>query len=354
MPAIMSVKNIRKKTGLPPGSLIYTGEKPKEKVVITLVQFNHETIDYAEKQDFNKITDLVNPGLVNWININSLHNKDLIEKIGQTFDIHPLILEDILNIEHLPKAEEFENHLFFTLKMVSKINGSHDYEQISLILGKNYVISFQEKTGDVFDSLRDRISQSLGRIRSSGNDYLFYALIDTIVDNYFPMLGDLEDEINLLEEQIINDPNKIIAPSILEIKKKLIHMRKFAFPLRDEILRIIRADIGLINKKTQPYFQDIHEHLMSLTDIIDGFRETLAVLMEVSVASNANRLNQIMKTLTIIATIFMPLTFIGSIYGMNFKFMPELEWKYSYPIVLFVMLLLGGGMVYWMKKNKWF
>lgn len=350
----MSVKNIKKKTGLPPGSLVYTGEKPIEKVIITLVHYNSEKLEIEQKKDFSKISDLVKPGLVNWININSLHNKDLIEKFGQDFDIHPLILEDILNIEHLPKAEEFENHLFFTLKMVSKINGSYDYEQISLILGKDYVISFQEKTGDVFDSLRERISQNLGKIRISGNDYLFYALIDTIVDNYFPVLGDLEDKINLLEEQVIDNPNKIIASNILEIKKKLFYMRKYAFPLRDEILRIIRADAGLIHKKNKPYFQDIHEHLLSLTDIIDGFRETLSVLLEVSVSSNANRLNQIMKTLTIIATIFMPLTFIGSIYGMNFVYMPELGWKYSYPIVLFVMFILGGGMVYWMKKNKWF
>lgn len=226
----MPVKNIRKKTGLPPGSLIYTGEKPQEKVLIAYLQFNQKACELVEKADFQELSDLVKPGFVNWININSLCNTGLIEKIGHTFGIHPLILEDILNIEHRPKAEEFENHLFFTLKMVSKVNGVYDYEQISLILGKNYVITFQEKAGDVFNSLRERIFQNLGKIRSSGNDYLFYALIDTIVDNYFPLLIDLEDEIDQLESKILNDSDIVIASNILEIKKNSFLCGRYHFP----------------------------------------------------------------------------------------------------------------------------
>ena len=292
---------------------------------------------------------------VTWINIDGIHQLDIIEKIGEHFNIHPLVLEDIVTTGQRPKMEDFVDYIFLTLKMLhySEEEKETKAEQVSLILGSNYVISFQENEGDVFDPIRERIRADKGRIRKMRADYLAYALMDAVVDNYFTILEKLGERIEDFEEELVVNPTPETLQAIHRLKREMIFLRKSVWPLREVINRLERWESSLINKSTAIYLRDVYDHTIQVIDAVETFRDMLSGMLDIYLSSVSNRMNEVMKVLTIIATIFIPLTLVAGIYGMNFRFMPELEEPMGYPMVLLSMLFVGMLMVAYFRKKKW-
>lgn len=345
----------RKKPGLPPGSLIYTRERMQDHVTIQLIQYNEQGVDIYEKPNLQDILKTIDPDKVNWININGLHNTSVIEEIGNAFQIHALVLEDILHTDHMPKLEDHDSYIFLTLKMLTYSDSETriNQEHVSMILGGHYLITFQEVDGDIFDPVREGIRSGKGRLRKRGADYLFYRLIDTVVDNYYILADKTEDNLEAIEESLLKNLADGVSEKILHEKKSMIFLRRCIIPLREEIRKIRQKDSQLIKESTYNFIDDVFDHLMHLSQTLDGFRDLVTSLMELQMAVNSNRMNNVMKTLTIFAAIFMPLTFIAGIYGMNFHRMPELEWTWGYPLVLLFMTAVAISMLIYMKRRKW-
>ncbi len=344
-----------KEAGLPPGTLIYTGEEKKEEPTITILDYDEKQYQEKKVEKVEECFPFKEKPTVTWINIDGIHKVEIIEKIGKNFDLHPLLLEDILNTQQRQKIEDFENHVFAVLKMFyyEESGKEIEKEQISLILGENYVISFQEKEGDVFDPIRDRIRGGKGKIRKEGSDYLAYALIDAIVDNYYIILENIGEEIEDLEEKVLVNPTTRTLQNIQNLKRELISLRKSFWTLREAIRRLERGEVSLIKKKNLIYFRDIYDHTIQAVDTLEAQREMLSGLLDIYLSSISNRMNEVMKVLTIIATIFIPLTFIAGVYGMNFEFMPELEVSWAYPTILIVMFMVVIGMVIYFRRKEW-
>jgi len=275
--------------------------------------------------------------------------------MGNHFNIHPLVLEDIANTGQRPKMEDFVDYIFIVLKMLYYDDKENETkaEQVSVVLGSNFVISFQESEGDVFDPIRERIKSDRGRIRKMGADYLAYALIDTIVDNYFAILEKLGEKIEDIEDELVTNPALETLQTIHRLKREMIFLRKSVWPLREVISRLERWESPLINKSLDIYLRDVYDHTIQVVDSIETFRDMLSGLLDIYLSSVSNRMNEIMKVLTIIATIAIPLTVITGLYGMNFQFMPELQWRWSYPLVLLAMLTLGILMIRYFRRKKW-
>jgi magnesium transporter len=323
-------------------------------VILELIQYNEK--DYAMQADIpvDELLSQFKPGYVNWINVDGLHDKSIIARLGEHFCLHQLLVEDILS-DHTPKAEEFDDHLFFTMKMLHSIKGGHiDYEQVSFVLGKDYLLSFQEKEGDFFGPLRERIKQSSGRARSRKGDYLLYRLIDVIVDNYYIVLDEVGAQIENVEEEIYENPSDNAFKQIQHIKKELIYLRKALYPLRDAISKLIKDENGFIEPSNVRYFSDVYDHIVHLIDSLDTYKDLTSSLMDIHINTVNTRLNEVMKVLAVISTIFMPLTFIVGIYGMNFDYMPELHSPWGYPGVMIAMALIVFGMIRYFKYKKWF
>jgi magnesium transporter len=344
-----------RKAGLPPGTLIHIGEKKTEKIKITIIDYDETHLKEKEIKTVEECFPFKDEPTVTWINIDGLHQVDIIDKIGKHFDVHPLLLEDILNTEQRPKMEDFENYIFVVLKMLSHNEKDKQIrsEQISLILGKNFVISFQESEGDVFNAVRDRIRNGKGRIRKMGADYLAYSLIDAIVDNYFIIIEKLGEKIEDVEEELVINPTSETAKIIHYLKREMIFLRKSIWPLREVVNGLNRGESSLIKETTRIYLRDVYDHTIQIIDTIETFRDMLSGMLDIYLSSISNRMNEVMKVLTIIATIFIPLTFIAGVYGMNFEYMPELKWRWGYFAVWFVMLLMGISMVIYFKRKKW-
>ncbi len=343
------------KTGLPPGTLVYTGQKKMDSVKITVLDYDEQK--FREKQ-VTKIEDCFEfkaTPTVTWINIDGLHDVEIIEKIGRDYDLHPLVLEDILHTGQRPKFEDLNQYIFVVLMMLrlNEENQSVISEQISLVLGSNFVISFQETVGDVFESIRDRIRNSKGRIRKMGADYLMYSLLDAIVDGYFAILESFGETIESLEEDLVDNPSKSIIHQIHRLKREMIFLRKSVWPLRELISSLERSESKLICESTDAYLRDVYDHTIQVIDTVESYRDTVASMLDLYISSLSMRMNEVMKVLTIIATIFIPLTFIAGVYGMNFHNMPELQWKYGYPVILLVMAAVSIGMLYYFKRKKW-
>ena len=291
---------------------------------------------------------------MNWINLDGLQDHSIISKLGEHFSLHSLLLEDITS-EHQPKAEEYEEYLFFTLKMLYKIQeGEIEYEQISFVLGKDYLLSFQEKEGDPFTSFRDRIRMDQGRVRRKKPDYLLYRLIDIIVDNYYVVLDEIGQQIEHIEDAIYKDPSAKEFQQIQRLKKELIFLRKALYPLRDALSKLIKDESGFIESQNARYFSDIYDHVVHLIDSMDTYKDLTTSLMDIHINTLNTRMNEVMKVLTVISTIFMPLTFIVGVYGMNFEYMPEIPWKWGYPVIWGIMILIAGAMLRYFKFKKWF
>ena len=348
-------KRTTKKAGLSPGVWIHTGEQKMEEATISIINFDPENLTEKELQSIEETYPHKESAPVTWVNISGLHDMDIIEKVGRHFDIHPLTLEDIVNTAQRPKVEDFENYLYVVLKMLSfdETAGHIASEQISLILGKHFVFSFQEQPGDVFDSVRQRIRRSKGRIRKSGCDYLAYALMDAVVDHYFGVLEKLGEKIENLEEELLKEPSPETLQTIHHLKGEMLYFRKQAWPLREVLSSLAKDPSDLIDETTLVFLRDVYDHTIQVIDSIESLREVLSGLQDLYLSTISNRMNEVMKVLTIMATIFIPLTFFAGIYGMNFEFMPELKWKWSYPLFWVVLAAIFGMMVFWFKRKKW-
>lgn len=345
----------KKHIGQVPGAIIYTGEKTAQKLFIESFDYTETTINEQELTNIEDVFSYKSTESTTWININGLNYIDEIEKIGNHYDLHPLILEDIVNTSQRPKIDEYEDYIFIILKMLYYDKDENIVsEQVSLVLGDNYVLTFQESEGDVFDTVRDRLRQAKGRIRNLGSDYLLYALIDAVVDHYYivneTMGNKVEDLEDMLFEGVIKEN---LNKQVLDLKKELLKVRRVIFPLREIISRVEKSDHKLIKKKTIQFYRDIYDHIIQLSDTIDIYREMIFSLMDMYMTSISNKMNEVMKVLTIMATIFIPLTFIAGIYGMNFDHMPELHYQYSYYILWAVMIIVFLGMLYYFKRKKW-
>ena len=348
--------SIIKTLGLSPGTVVYIGSKTDSDLYINVLDFNQ---DFIEEKELNTIEDafpFIDTDPVSWININGLNNTEAIEKIGSHYQLHPLIIEDIANTHQRPKIEEYEHYIFVALKMLYfDTNENLSVEHISLILGNNYVMSFQETEGDVFDPIRERLRTKKGRIRSMGNDYLLYSLMDAIVDNYFNLIEIMGEKIENLEDSLFDhESNTEITQDIQDLKKEILKIRRAVFPLREVVNHLVKGEHPLLTEKTQLYLRDLYDHIIQTSENIELQREMIWGLMDMYMSTISNKMNEVMKVLTIIATVFIPLTFIAGIYGMNFKYMPGLEYPYGYFILLGVMILIFIGMLFYFKRKKWF
>lgn len=351
----MPVKKRSTKTGLPPGVLIHIGEKKAEKVKINILSYDENQFEEKEARTIEECFPFKDKPTITWINIDGLHKVDIIEKIGRNFDFHPLLLEDVLNTEQRPKIEDFETYIYIVLKMLyhNDITNEINSEQVSIIFGEDFVISFQEKEGDVFNLIRERIRTNKGRIRKMGADYLAYSLIDAIVDSYFIILEKLGENIEDVEDTMIAKPTPETLHAIHGSKRKMISLRKSVWPLREVVSALERSDSSLIQDSTRIYLKDVYDHTIQVIDTVETFRDMLSGMLDIYLSSISNKMNEIMKLLTIIATIFIPLTFIAGVYGMNFEYMPELKWQWGYPVIWSVMLIIGISMVFYFRKKKW-
>jgi len=327
----------------------------QSKIILELIQYNDKVYQKYDDQPITELLTLFKSGHVNWINLDGLHDKAIIQKIGEHFQLHSLLVEDI-NSDNQPKVEEYKDYLFFTLKMLYRIEAPNiiDYEQISFVLGKDYLLSFQEKDGDLFGPFRERIRLNQGRVRKKKADYLLYRLIDIIVDSYYTVLDNIGQQIEDIEEAVYNNPSPKGFQHIQQLKKELIYLRKALYPLRDALNKLIKDESGFIETSNSRYFSDIYDHVVHLIDSLDTYKDLTSGLMDIHINTLNTRMNEIIKVLTIASTIFMPLTFIVGVYGMNFEFMPELHSPWGYPGVWAVMILMTVGMVMYFKHKKWF
>jgi magnesium transporter len=345
----------KKAVGTSPGTLIHIGEKKTEETRITLIDFDEAHLQEQVIETIEEAFPLKDLPTVTWINIDGLHDVEIIEKIGASFNIHPLVLEDILNTGQRPKADEYEDAIFVVLKMLDydKTAEQITSEQFSLVLGANFLISFQEVQGDVFKTVRERIRKPKTRIRKAGCDYLSYALIDAIVDHYFVILESLGNKVENLEMELLDDPTRDTLETIHSLKQEMIYMRKHIWPIREIINTLVKTESSLIREQTHVYLRDVYDHTIQVIDTIESYRDILAGMLDIYLSTVSNKMNEVMKVLTIIATIFIPVTFVAGIYGMNFKFMPELEWRWGYVMVWAIIVVVAGIMIGFFKKKEW-
>ncbi|UCD84745.1 MAG: magnesium/cobalt transporter CorA [Deltaproteobacteria bacterium] len=349
------IKRRSKKAGLPPGTLVHIGEKKTEKVEITEINYNEEQYQEKEVTRIEECFPFKDKSTVTWININGIHQGGVIEEIGKHLGLHPLLLEDIMNTDQRPKMEDVGSYIFIVLKMLyhNEEENELEIEQVSLILGTNFIISFQEKKGDVFETIRVRIRTRKGRVRTQGADYLAYALMDAIVDNYFVILEKIGGKIEDIEEKLVSDPTPETLQTIHNLKRDMMFLRRSVWPLREIISGLERTGSPLFEKSTGIYLRDVYDHTIQVIDTVETFRDMVTGMLDIYLSSISNKMNEVMKVLTIIATIFIPLTFIAGIYGMNFKYMPELEWHWGYFAALFIMVIVGAIMLVYFRRKKW-
>lgn len=349
------IKRTSKKAGLPPGTLVHIGEKKTEKVNTTLIDYDEKQLQEKELKTIEECFPCKDEPTVSWINIDGIHEIDVIEKVGRHFNLHPLVLEDIVHTGQRPKAEDFDDYLYIVLKMLyydEKVD-EVKAEQVSMIVGSNFLLSFQVQKGDVFNAVRERIRKAKGRIRKAGADYLAYALMDAIVDQYFIIIEIFEEKMESLEEELVTNPTGQILETIHTMKREMIFFRKQVWPLREVVGGLARGESSLISEPTEIFLRDVYDHTIQVADTIESLRDVLSGMLDVYLSTISNKMNEVMKVLTIIATIFIPLTFLAGLYGMNFRYMPELEWHWGYPALLVLMLGAGVTMIAYFKRKKW-
>ena len=352
---IPNIRGRRKKAGLPPGTIVYVGRKKPVRTKIRIINFDETYMEEKEIKEIDEAIPSKEKRGITWINIDGLQKINVIEEIGKHFNLHPLVLEDIVNTEQRPKMEDYTDYLFVVIKILqfSKEDREVKAEQVSLVLGSNWVVSFQENESDVFDPIRERLKTDKGRIRKMGADYIVYALIDAIVDNYFGVLEKVGENIEEIEDEIVANPSPATLQAIHGLKRQMILLRKSVWPLREVISRLERLESKLINQSTDIFLRDLYDHTIQVIDAIETFRDMLSGMLDIYMSSVSNRMNEVMKVLTIIATIFLPLTLVAGIYGMNFRVMPELQWEMGYPFALLIMLAVGITMLIYFKRRNW-
>jgi magnesium transporter len=348
------VKGSRTALGQAPGTLVHVGEIHEARTLIARMTYDESTFTEESCDEVAELPPAGSPG-VTWLNVDGVHDSAVIERVGELGHIHPLVLEDVMQTDQRPKLEEYSESLFVSLRMLRFVEERReiDDEQVSLVLGSSWLISFQEKPGDVFDPVRERIRTARGRVRRAGADYLFYSLIDAIVDHYFVVLEHIGDWVEEVYERVTLDPSRSDLNDIRLLKRELLFMRRSIWPLREVLSRLQHEDSPLLSQETIPYLRDVYDHTIQIIDTIETFRDMLGSVTDVYLSSLSNRMNEVMKVLTIIATIFIPLSFIAGIYGMNFTWMPELHWHYGYLFALGLMATVAGGMLYYFRRKRW-
>ncbi|GAB4326219.1 MAG: magnesium/cobalt transporter CorA [Candidatus Sumerlaeia bacterium] len=343
------------RVGLPPGSLVQVEDRQGGPPAIQI--FDYSEHDWAERADAT-LADCVPPsvpGRVRWINVDGINQTGVLETIGRNFDLHPLMLEDVLHTDQRAKFEDYGASAFMVVRMVH-FNADETViisEQIAFVIGPDWVITFQETRGDVFDPIRERIRQNKGRVRSRKADYLAYTLLDAIVDHYFAVLEKLSDEMEELEDEILDDPRQSTLHEVYRLRREVIYLRRVVWPLREMLGSLVKGTDAHFTDETLLFLRDVADHSIRVLETLDTFRDMLGSMVELYLSSNSNRMNEVMKVLTIIATVFIPITFIAGVYGMNFDWMPELRWKWAYPAVWAVMLTVAGGLLWYFKKRNW-
>jgi magnesium transporter len=349
----MSKQKTKHNVGAPPGELFYSGKERTERVKLTLIQYNGTEYDEQEFFDLSELLKHKKEGLIKWINVDGIHKLELIEHIGKHYNIHPLTQEDIVHTESRPKYEDYDHYVVMIMKMLyfdSRVRSEH----LSIVLFKDTVISFQEPHGgDAFDIIRTRLRQGKGRVRKMQADYLAYALIDAVVDWYFNVLEKLGERIEQLDEEITYDPHRRAILRLHDLKREMIYLRKQLWPAREMILNMVRNETDLISDSNDAYLRDLQDHIVRAIDTTESYRESLSGIMDVYLSNNSNKMNEVMKALTVISSIFIPVTFVVGVYGMNFKHMPELDSPYAYWIVWGIMLTIMIGMGIFFKRKKW-
>ena len=346
----------RKKPGLPPGSLVYTGEPgPQSPTRALMIDYDEHKVIERELSAAEECLPFKDTQTVTWIDVDSMSDSKLLENFGSVMGFHLLMLEDILNTDQRPKFEDYGNYIYIVVKMLdyNEARGEIDIEQLSLILGPNYVITFQERPGDFFDPLRERIRNSLGRIRKLRADYLAYAILDIIVDHYFVVLEKLGEKIEKLEDLVSNNPKPDTAAQIHALRREMIFVRRSTWPLREVITGLQRSESEMVRDLNSAYFRDLHDHSMQVTDAVDSFRDLLNGMLDAYYATLTNRTNAVLKVVALFSAIFMPLTFITGIFGMNFVHFPELEWRYGFQGSLILMGVVIAIMVSVFRWKKW-
>jgi len=348
------ISRANKKVGKAPGTINYLGYREKTESIIHVINYEEKTFEESYPKTIESILELIESDAVNWIDVVGLTDENFIGQLGKSLGLNTLLLEDAVNTQQRPKIDEYEDHIFGVFKMLylDKENTLVS-EHVALVLFKNSVLVFQELEDDVFDGVRSRIKKEASRIRERGADYLFFALIDAIIDNYFFVLENINSKIDSLEEEVYNNPSPEIAQKIQRLKKEVLKVRRFVFPVRDLVGRLLDSESDLITKDTRLFLRDALDHCIEINESLQIYREMSMSLMEMYMSNMSNKMNEVMKVLTIMASIFIPLTFIAGIYGMNFDNMPELHSKNGYFIVWGVMIALFIGMMIYFKRKKW-
>ena len=339
-----------KKTGLPPGSLVHTGDSSSTSVKMSFTKYGKDYHEELIIESLDKISFTPNSSEIQWYDFIGVHDKSVLEKIGSMFNLHPLVLEDIMNTSQRPKIEEYEGYSYIVLRKIHEASSS---EQISIILGDNYIISFQEHDPDSLTSIKQALESQKSRLRGRKADYLAYRIIDVIIDEYFSHLESLGERIESLEEEVTDNPQKSTLNQIHGIKRELILLRRSIWPAREVIGRLTRTDDEIVSQDTRIYLRDVYDHTIQVIDTIESYRDITASLLDIYLSSISNRMGEVMKVLTVIATIFIPLTFIAGVYGMNFLNMPELEWEYGYFMVLAFMGSIMIAMLIFFRRKEW-
>lgn len=343
------------KAGLPPGSLVYVGEYNNEEVILSEFTLSGKSIKPNVLSNISESTYVDLQSDMTWINLEGIHDTKTVETIGEKFNLDSMILEDIVNTQHRPKEDELDDYLFLSLRLldIDSKDQSIINEQISLVLGKNFLVSFQERKSEIFSGFRKRLEQGKSNIRLSKVDYIFYRIIDTVVDNYFFVTEHISDSIDELEGRILKSPEESSIEEIYALKKKLQLIKKAILPLREAISSIVRNDHEFIDDSTEKYFRDVSDHLSQIADTLSTQSETIISFVDLFMSGLSTKMNQVMQVLTMFATIFIPLTFIAGVYGMNFENMPELQWKYGYLVAWGLMISVGLGFIIYFKRKKW-
>ncbi len=351
-----SLNAVSAKSGLPPGSLVHVGDVLETTTSISVIDYSADSFEEQQVQSIDEIVKYKSSNTVTWVIIEGLTNVNIVERIGTLFDIHQLVLEDILNTHQRPKFEEYDDHLYIVLKclLTEDEQFTVNYEQISLLVLQNFVFVFKEKQDELFHPVLQRIMTSKSRIRKSGADYLTYAILDTIVDQNFFLVDSLDDTINALEDMILaSESTTKTLHTIQLLKREIISIRKHVSPVRELIAGMLRSESELIDEKTHIYLRDVSDHVIRVIESIESYREILTGLLDIYISSVSNKMNEIMKVLTVFASIFIPLTFLAGIYGMNFEYMPELQWAWAYPALWIVFIIVPVVLLIYFRKKRW-
>ena len=349
------VKRVHKPPGSAPGTLVHTGQKKVETVRIRLIDYDEQHIREETVHDIEQCLEAVDHPTITWVNIDGLHDPEIVGRVGDRFGIHRLVLEDVLSTTQRPKVEEYGDHFFVVVKMLTfdGESGTIESEQVSFIVGDRYVFSFQERFGDVFEPVRQRLREAKGRLRTRGSDYLAYTLIDAVVDSYFRIIEEVGDRLEDLEELVLRDPAHSVMHRLHHLKREMLILRRAVWPLREVLGSMYRGEVNLVTEETRVFLRDVYDHAVQVIDTVETLREVNSSAIDLYMSHVGNRMNEVMKVLTIIATIFMPLGFFAGVYGMNFEHMPELAIRWAYPALLGWMLTLAGGMLLYFRKKGW-